>query len=57
MLQLNCGRTTNLREGHPEALPPTGLVKKSLKPKYFPDFFQLTLKRCIFAVSLNLEKV
>lgn len=25
--------------------PPTGLVKKSLKPKYFPDFFQLTLKR------------
>ena len=39
------------------ALPPTGLVKKSLKPKYFPDFFQLTLKRCIFAVPLNLEKV
>lgn len=37
--------------------PATGLVKKSLKPKYFPDFFQLTLKRCIFAVSLNLEKV
>jgi len=31
--------------------------KKSLKPKYFPDFFQLTLKRCIFVVSLNLEKV
>ena len=31
--------------------------EKSLKPKYFPDFFQLTLKRCIFAVSLNLEKV
>ena len=23
----------------------SGLVKKSLKPKYFPDFFQLTLKR------------
>lgn len=27
------------------------------KPKYFPDFFQLTLKRCVFVVPLNLEKV
>lgn len=25
------------------------------KPKYFPDFFYL--KRCVFVVSLNLEKV
>lgn len=31
--------------------------KKTLKPKYFPDFFQLTLKTCILVESLNLEKV
>ena len=31
--------------------------KKTLKPKYFPDFFQLTLKRCKSEGALSLEKV